>query len=436
MIRPIIKKLKTTLYYSLLALSVSLPVSLGSAAAAAGSASFSITPGSGTFNVGDYLTVEVRENSGSVQVNYVNPKVTYDTNVLHYESLDTSQSQFPWQGPIAAPNGVVDVPMGIVGGTLSGSQNIVFITFKITGAASASSLSFANTSSISSAVADSSSPSGVKTNEEWNGVATGGTYTFKALQTSTPPSGSSGGGSSTSSGGKSTSTGSSSTAVKKPTVAGASSTPPTTSTVAPVTTSAAPDEGTVLTPTEHMVSIRIVNSKDKAIVGAEVKFNGQTTHTLSDGTASFVGVADGKYTVSVTYKGKTTEQDITVNGQGQSGGDVQNFKVKLASSSAIPTWVIYTGGGLLLLFLLGFFIPRRRHGIGDFAPIQPIQPAVVGNLTKKSEVVKPVQAVQPIAPPVVPTQAPAPTPPSSSAKPIAPGSVFAPQDNNSNKDQQ
>jgi hypothetical protein len=437
MSRQIIKKLKTTLYYSLLAVGISLPASLSSAAAA-GSASFSLTPGGGTFNVGDYLTVEIRENSGATGINFVQPKLVYDAGVLSFQSIDTSQSPFTSAaGPVPTPNGLVDLSRGIVGTDLiSSDTNIAFVTFKITGAASASSMSFSSTSSIRSAVADSNSPSGVTTTEEWNGITNGATFTFKGPVVTTPPPS----GGVPSSGGGTTSSSGKSSGAKTTTVAGASSTPPATVTLAPAPSSDGSDDGALLQ-SDHMVSIKVVNSKDKPIVGAEVKLGTETTHTLSDGTASFVAINDGKYTITVTYKGKTTTQEITVNGQGQPGESIQNFKVKLASSSAIPTWIIYTGGAVLLVFLVSFFIPRRRHGMGDFSPASvSIKPVVVGNMAKKAEVAPPVQAVQPIAPPpppapVAPTPAPPTPPPASSAKPVAPGSVFAPE-NNPNKDQQ
>jgi hypothetical protein len=437
MAKPIIKKLKTILFYNILALGVALPASLASVAAAP-AASFSMTPNSGSFNVGDYLTVEVREDSGSVGVNFANPKVVYDKSVLQFQSVDTSQSPFVSPvGPTPTPDGLVDLPRGIVGTTIKTDQNIAFITFKITGAASASSLSFDSTSSIRSAVADPSSPSGVSTSEEWNGVTAGASFTLKALPVPPAPSGGgSGGGGSTSSGG---------TTTKKATVAGASTKPPTTKTLAPApststsTPSDDPGDDSALVPSTHMVSIKIVNTKGKPVVGAEVKLDKQTTHTLSDGTAAFVDIPDGTYTVSVTYNGKTTSQSITINAEGQPGSSVQNFKVAVAASNSIPTWLVYTGGAVLALFVLGFLIPRRHHGFGDFITM-PIatESVVTGNMKNKPQVIapappaQPVQPPQPVQPQPVTSQPPPPTP-GVPAKPATPGSVYEP--NSNNKDQ-
>ena len=440
MVRPIIQKIKKTFYYSLLALTISLPASLaGAAAATPGTAYFILTPNSGTFNVGDYLTIQVSENSGATGVNFVEPDMNYDKNVLEFQSIDASNTDFPSEMPQEGGGGVVKMPRAILGANLLKDTKIIgTVTFKVIGAANPSSISFATTSSIKAPT----SPTTV--DDVWNQVTTGASLTLKAIATTPPPSGGSTGSTgSTSSGGKSTTP--STTTKKASPKPGASVTAPTVSTTLPVQTAGPESETEVLAPTSHVVSIKVVNAKDKPVVGAEVKMAGQTTHTISNGTASFVGIADGDYTISVTNGGTTTSKAITVKAQGEPVSSVQNFKVKLTGSTGIPNWVIYTGVGLLILFILGLFIPRKRHNMSKYisAPVAP-ESIIVGNLKKSTPAPapkpapvatpapKPAPAAEPTplpTPPPAPVVAPTPAEPQlpKTQTPVTPGTWFKPE---------
>jgi uncharacterized membrane protein YgcG len=423
MIRLIIQKLKQLTVYSLAGLAVALPLSTVSAFAA----SFQLSPGSGTYKVGDYLTIDATEDSGSTGVNFVELDLTYDNSVLNFVSIDASQSDFPAEIPPTAGGGTVQIARAILGNgdgapavLLTGVHEVASITFKIVGAASHSSVNLASTSSIKA-------PSGTTSvSEAWNGVTTGVSFTFTttAGRGTTGSGGTTGGGttggassgSSSGSGGSSSaggkSTGSSSKAAAPS--AGSSSSPPQNSTTVPVTTSddSQPQQ---LIPTTHLVTIKVVDSSNNPLVDAEVKLNGQTTHTLSNGMASFVGVPEGIYKVSVKHKGKTVTTSITVKSQAQGVNNVQSFKVKLTSSKKLPAWLIYSIIGLIVIFIAGLFIPRSRHRRFEYAnTVVDTSSIVVGGTDQVKDVVPP----------------PAPAPTSTSTPPSPPPEGSPPPSNN------
>jgi hypothetical protein len=440
MVKPSIKKLKTTLYYSFMTLALLLPASLSSAAAA-GTAYFSLTPNSGSFNVGDYLTLEIDVNSGSNNVNFAEADLTYDKNLLTFIGLDSAQSDFPATIQEVGGGGVVKVARGVLSdnqsgtvGYVNGTKMLSMATFKIA-AAGNTAISFDTTSGINALTNNNTSVAPV-----WNGVTTGANFTFKAPVTQTPPpsGGGSGSGGTSSSGGSSSSPGST-TVTKTPTKPGTSTTAPTTSTTLPIQTgNNDSDTPQVLTPTLHMVSIKVVNSNGKPIVDAEVRMAGQSMHTISDGTVGFLSIADGNYTVGVTYKGKTTEKQITVNAQGQPIGNIQNFEVKLSSSRALPTWASYSAIGLAILFIVAFFIPRKRYKRTNHFPVNLVDPASVVVGGSKAPVAPPVATAVPTPPPAPVAKPQAP----KAQTPVTPGTWFTPdgtagngQNSNLNKDQ-
>lgn len=415
MIITITKKLKLTILISLLTVLATLPLSIKSASALGGSY-FILTPNSGTYQVGDFLTVKVEENSGSTGINFAEADLNYDKNLLSFVSFNSAQSDFPALVQENGGGGLAGSARGILSNNgqialLTGTKTLTYVTFKVL-AAGATSVSLANTSSIKAPSADLTT---IK--EDWNGVTAGATFTFKAPVTdgggTTTGGGSTGGGGSTSSGSKSSiSSGGSTTAIK----AGASSTaPPATTQPVQQSVSGAEDEGTqVLTPTSHMVSVKILNDKGKPVTGAEVKLGNQTDHTISNGTASFIGIEDGSYKITVSYKGKTTSKQINVDATGQPASSVQNFEVKLTGTKGLPTWIIYSIIGLIVLFILGFLIPRKKPKFAYMNPVDP-QSVVIGG---SNQVNAPVQTVKPVAPP-------APLPPTQT--PVAPGTSIEPE---------
>ena len=107
----------------------------------------------------------------------------------------------------------------------------------------------------------------------------------------------------------------------------------------------------------------------------------------------------------------------------------------LVSGTVEPGAVVAAGGvvdapgvgaGLIVLFILAFFIPRRRPKVSDFAGNTPVQGVVVGDSHSFSgPVVKPSV--------VAPQPAPAPLP--QRQQPAPPGQYITPTNGNDDNQQ-
>lgn len=143
--------------------------------AASTSGTLALSPSSGTYTVGQTVTLTEYENSGSVAVNAVESDITYPSSMLQYQSYDVNSSGFNYPGPSpSVSNGEFQFAM-ISTTPLTGNQEVLTITFKVLASGSAT-IGFANTATVAE-------PSG--TNE---GAATSGaTLTLQAASQSTPP---------------------------------------------------------------------------------------------------------------------------------------------------------------------------------------------------------------------------------------------------------
>ena len=407
------KKLKSILTPSLLGLIIVLsPASALAASDGSGSAYFTMTPNSGTFNIGDYLTLNINENSGTTGVNAVQADISYDPGLLAFQSINAAGSAFPAEMPAVGGGSIVKISRAILGDgsstpvVLTGDKYVASVTFKIIGAGS-TQVNWANSSSIKAPI------NSTTIDEIWNGVTKGATFSIAAPQApGYTGGGTTGGGGSTSTtttGSGAGTSGSTSGGGKTIAKAGASTAPPAGSTTVPLTnqeTTSQDPEPQALTPTLHTVSIKVVDSKGKPVAGAKVSLDGQVVHSLSDGTAGFIGIADGEHKLVVNHDGKTTTQTIKVDASGQPLENVQNFKVKLAGSRSLLAWSLYVGLGLLVVFLIGLLIPRRRHPLQYSGQVNP-NTVVVGDSKNTPPPAAPVQPAKiEVPPPVQPNLAP------------------------------
>lgn len=151
---------------------------------AAGSASYSLSPSSGSHKKGTNFTVSITENS-SDQINGVDAKLSYDSSKLQFVSASTNGSPFDFCTDKSGGNGRVSIVCVRLGSSVSGSQPVGNVTFKVLGGSGSTSINFSSDSHIV-AVAGSQ--------DVWNGSTSGGTYSLTSTTTSSSGGGSSSGG--------------------------------------------------------------------------------------------------------------------------------------------------------------------------------------------------------------------------------------------------
>src|SRR5581483_4743161 len=112
---------------------------------AAGTASLSLSPASGTYSKGGSISVDIVEDSGSDTVNAVQANFSYPTNLLSYTGV-TNSSAFPVEAQSSASGGVVQIARGATT-PVSGTQTVATIHFTVLDGGSAS-LSFSGGSAV------------------------------------------------------------------------------------------------------------------------------------------------------------------------------------------------------------------------------------------------------------------------------------------------
>lgn len=90
------------------------------------------------------------ENSYGDAVNAVQANLTYPTDRLTFQSISTANSNFTSAIQSEGGSGSVQVGVGLLGGTLTGPQEVARVTFTATGAGAAA-ISFAAGSGIARA---------------------------------------------------------------------------------------------------------------------------------------------------------------------------------------------------------------------------------------------------------------------------------------------
>jgi len=249
---------------SLAALGVSLAIIGSGTSFAAGSASFSLTPGSAGEVNGSTFGVAVYESSSDA-VNVVTANLTYDQSKLQFIGIDASGSGFDSNASSNGGSGSVSISRFVSGGgTVTGSQKVATVDFKALVGSGSTSVNFSSSSVIAS-----------NGSNVWNGVNNAGTY-YLIMPVSTPPSGGTGGSTG------STSTGSTGSSTKASTSTGSTNSTASTKT----TTTSSSNNGTVQgasTGSNGSSSQQPTNSSSNT--GSKHHSSGSSHHTASRLTA-------------------------------------------------------------------------------------------------------------------------------------------------------
>ncbi len=342
---------------------------------AAGSAALTLNPSSGSYSNGSNITVTIKENSTD-QINTVQADLAYDSSKLEFISINTAVSTFDYPLSATGGGGTVSIARGVSnGGTLTGTQTVAAVTFRVLVGSGSTVISFKS----SSAVVRPSDGQNV-----WNGSTTGGTYTLTtpppascpAGQTGTPPN--------------------CSTPASSPTT----NTTTTTTTTKPTTTtsslspSAAVQQANPDAPVPvamettgasgYLVALKVLDDNGQPVHDAEVTLDGtKKAKTDSTGIASFADILAGSHEVEVKTSSGSVRSTIDVTAD-KPVTDVQEFEVKLASKKSNAVGGLLGGGSALLgLIAIGFLVWRRgilktifkRHGTPVAAiPISTVPP--------------------------------------------------------------
>lgn len=98
----------------------------------AASGTLTLVPSATSVNVGDMVTVQVRENSGTDTVNVVQSNISYDATRLQYVGVSETGSGFGLVAQTANNGGVLQLARATQGGSpaLTGDQLVTTVTFK------------------------------------------------------------------------------------------------------------------------------------------------------------------------------------------------------------------------------------------------------------------------------------------------------------------
>jgi hypothetical protein len=110
-----------------------------------------VTPGSGSYSIGNTVTVVLRENSFTTAVNSLQVNLTYPAGILQFVSSDVTGTPFDtpaFQNTNAS--GTVSITLLSLGGTITGDQLVSTLTFTVIAAGSAT-IAFAAGSGIARA---------------------------------------------------------------------------------------------------------------------------------------------------------------------------------------------------------------------------------------------------------------------------------------------
>ena len=145
------QKLTTSILASTLSSIVLLVASAPAfAAAGSGEASLHFSPSAGSYAVNSTFTVSISETS-SVPVAAVESDITYTTSNLQCLGIDTSTSAFATSYQNTCSGGTVSIARGVQGSTVTGTQNVARITFKVLDGSGSTSLIVAGSSEIDDA---------------------------------------------------------------------------------------------------------------------------------------------------------------------------------------------------------------------------------------------------------------------------------------------
>lgn len=324
-------------------------------ARAAGNASYSLSPASGSHNVGSSFSVTVYENSGSETVNAVEAILAYNPAKLQFVSVSTSGSPFTTCTQTSGGGGSVNIVCARLAGTTTGSQLVGKVTFKALAATGSTTITFGSSSHIIR------SPDTV---DIWNGNTAGGTYVLK-----TPSS----------NGGETPSTGGSKPPASTP---NKSNKPPQNKPAGGSTPEPSEDEKDSETETEtdkpdtaneeptktgYLVAVRVTDKKGNPITNATVALGDLSATTDETGVASFTEVPSGSYEISVDSAEGAVKSTVTV-AEGDSPLAVQEFQMVI--NEPFSWFWIATAAGVTLLGGLGLWLWRSGSLAGTISRLR------------------------------------------------------------------
>jgi len=311
---------------------------------AAGSASLSLNPSSGSHDINTTFSVTVYENSGAETVNAVEADLSYDVSKLQFVSIDTSGSAFDIGAVATGGSGSVTIQRGKIG-SLTGSQTVGVVTFKALVGSGSTAINFAN----SSQILRSSDNVNI-----WNSVTTGGSYTL-TTPAAAPPAGS---GSSSSSGSASKTSTSTSVAKTQSAPSGAPVASAQTQQANPA--APVPTSRTVSNGSGYLVSIKVTDKDGKPVSNATVTLTGKTATSDSSGMATFTDVSPGIHEVTVKSDKGQVKGDVTVASD-QPIAQYQQFTLKVKPARS---WLLLVeiGVGVLIVVTLIAFIVKGVRG--------------------------------------------------------------------------
>lgn len=135
-----------------------------------------LTPVTNTIAPGASFSIQVRENSGTTNVNAVQANFSYPTSLLTFVNIDTTGTAFTTSAPSSGGSGQVSIAAGVIGG-VTGDQLIATVNFTSNSTSGSAALAFTSGTALVSS----------STNQDILGslaATAGGTYTVDA----TPPS--------------------------------------------------------------------------------------------------------------------------------------------------------------------------------------------------------------------------------------------------------
>lgn len=329
-------------------------VSLLRGANAAGSASFSLNPGTQSVEVNTNVTVTINVNSGSETINAVDVVLNYDPSKLEFQSISDSGSAFPVPATATGGGGNVQITRGAYS-VMTGSQKVASVTFKALVGSGSTGITFGASSAITKYDSGTNTSSNI-----WNENPAGGTYSFSTPAPTSNPDGGSGGTGGT--GGTGNTSGS-----------GSGSTPSPTPEATPV------DQAVVVSDPnspakKYMVAILVKNKKNEPVEGADVTLGDKTAKTDASGVASFTDVEPGTYetTVKGAFEAKKT---VSIDGETDSSAVLQYEVVEESPKG------FFTRSRILLFSLIGLgvlvaiaaviaVLQKRRSGGSSLPPVQ------------------------------------------------------------------
>lgn len=386
------------------------------AAFAAGDASLSLSPASGSYTVGDTVTVKVNataaaaDNANAVSANMTFAGMTNPTVTVNTAAFGLCIA--PYAGNSYISGSTIQIPCASTS-AFSGTVLVATLTFTASSAGSPS-LTMASGSDIQASgvsVFDGNLASGHYTVAAASTGGGGGTTTGGGGGGGTSTGGGSAGGGST--GGGHVSTGGGSTG-------GSSSGGGTGTTTTPTPTDTTTTTTPVTTAATAALTITVTDGSGKPVENAKVVIDGHySEYTDTKGTAGFTGLPVGDHTVTVTASGKATSQTkLTL-----AANDNRQVSLKLASKGLSVVTIIAGIAAVVLVVAGGSMLYMRRSHRNPYMPGVSTSGMVVGSASTPAAFVAGASQ-QPNGGPSMPTALTrptvGPTPPEVPQTPLVP----------------